>query len=126
MGEAQAGPGRYDKVTIYPIVDEALFCHVGFVVGGQPYVIPTLHARQGDRLLLHGAKGSRMLKAIQTGGAICITITLLDGLVLARSVFHHSINYRSVVLFGRGELIEGQEEKRAALEVLTERMIRGR
>lgn len=118
--------GRYDKATIYPIVDEALFCHVGFVVDGQPYVIPTLHARQGDRLLLHGAKGSRMLKAIQTGEALCITITLLDGLVLARSVFHHSINYRSVVLFGRGELIEGEEEKRAALEIFTERMIRGR
>ena len=118
--------GRYDKATIYPIIDEALFCHVGFVLDGQPYVIPTIHARQGDRILLHGAKGSRMLQSIQEGGPVCITITLLDGLVLARSVFHHSLNYRSVVLFGRGELIEGREEKLAAMEVVTEHMIRGR
>ncbi|MEW6324440.1 MAG: pyridoxamine 5'-phosphate oxidase family protein [Nitrospirota bacterium] len=118
--------GRYDKATIYPIIDEALICHVGFVLDSQPYVIPTIHARQGDRILLHGAKGSRMLKFIQTGGPVCITITVLDGLVLARSVFHHSLNYRSVVLFGRGELIEGQEEKLAAMEVVTEHLIRGR
>src|SRR5581483_4316418 len=118
--------GRYDKATIYPIIDEALICHVGFALDGQSYLIPTLHARQEDRILLHGAKGNRMLKHLQSGGEVCIAITLVDGLVLARSVFHHSINYRSVVLFGRGESIEGKEEKLAAMEIVTEQILRGR
>lgn len=118
--------GHYDKETIYGIIDEALICHVGFVVDGQPYVIPALHARQGNRILLHGAKGSRMLRYLQGGGEVCITITLLDGIVLARSAFHHSMNYRSVVLFGKGEMIDGKEEKLSALEALTEHIVPGR
>jgi nitroimidazol reductase NimA-like FMN-containing flavoprotein (pyridoxamine 5'-phosphate oxidase superfamily) len=118
--------GHYDAATIYPIVDAALICHVGFALDGQPYVIPTLHARQGDSILLHGAKGSRLLRHIQDGGEVCITITLLDGIVLARSVFHHSINYRSAVLFGRGAVIANDEQRLQALEAFTERLIPGR
>ena len=118
--------GHYDTATIYPIVDAALICHVGFVLEGQPFVIPTLHARQGDTILLHGAKGSRLLRHIQSGGEVCITITLVDGIVLARSVFHHSINYRSVVLFGKGAVITGEQAQLQALECFTERLIPGR
>jgi nitroimidazol reductase NimA-like FMN-containing flavoprotein (pyridoxamine 5'-phosphate oxidase superfamily) len=118
--------GNYDSSMIYPIVDQALICHVGFVMGNQPYVIPTLHARQEDSLLLHGAKGSRLLKHIESGGEICIAITIVDGIVLARSVFSHSINYRSVVLFGKGVLVEGQAARLQALETFTERLIPGR
>jgi uncharacterized protein len=118
--------GHYDAAIIYPIVDAALICHVGFAIEGQPYIIPTLHARQGDTILLHGAKGSRLLRHIQSGGEVCITITLVDGIVLARSVFHHSINYRSVVLFGKGAVIVGEQEQLQALEVFTERLIPGR
>jgi nitroimidazol reductase NimA-like FMN-containing flavoprotein (pyridoxamine 5'-phosphate oxidase superfamily) len=118
--------GSYDPAVIYPIVDEALICHVGFAHEGQPYVIPTLHARQGDTILLHGAKGSRLLRHIQAGGDVCITVTLVDGIVLARSVFHHSINYRSAVLFGKGAPIEGDDERLRALETFTERLIPGR
>jgi nitroimidazol reductase NimA-like FMN-containing flavoprotein (pyridoxamine 5'-phosphate oxidase superfamily) len=118
--------GHYDAATIYPIVDAALICHVGFALDGQPYVIPTLHARQDDMILLHGAKGSRLLRHIQSGGEVCITITLIDGIVLARSVFHHSINYRSVVLFGTGAVIEDDQARLQALEAFTERLIPGR
>ncbi len=118
--------GYYDSSVIYPIIDEALLCHVGFVQDNQPCVIPTLHARQGDRVLLHGAKGSRLLRHVGSGGEVCITITLVDGIVLARSVFHHSINYRSVVIFGKGELIEGEEARLEAMEKFTERLIPGR
>jgi len=118
--------GHYDAATIYPIVDAALICHVGFVIDGQPFVIPTLHARQGDTILLHGAKGSRLLRHIQAGGEVCITITLIDGIVLARSVFHHSINYRSVVLFGTGTVIADDQARLQALEAFTERLIPGR
>lgn len=118
--------GHYDTATIYPIVDEALVCHVGFVQDGQPYVIPTLHARQGDRLLLHGSRASRLMRHLAAGGEVCITITLVDGIVLARSVFHHSINYRSVVIFGRGETIADPAERLAALEAFTERLVPGR
>jgi nitroimidazol reductase NimA-like FMN-containing flavoprotein (pyridoxamine 5'-phosphate oxidase superfamily) len=117
--------GHYDKETIYDIIDQALICHVSFVVEGQPFVIPTLHARQGDNLLLHGARTSRMIKHLQAGQAACINITLVDGLVLARSVFHHSINYRSVVLFGKGHLV-ADEDKMEALELFTERIMPGR
>lgn len=118
--------GAYDKETIYGIIDAAPICHVGFVDGGQPVVIPTIHARRDDRLFLHGAPASRMLKHIQSGAPLCVTITILDGLVLARSVFHHSMNYRSVVLFGRGRLLEDDEEKLAALETITEHVLPGR
>ena len=118
--------GAYDRETIYRIIDEALICHVGFVQDGQPYVIPTIHARWDHRLVLHGAPASRLLKHIQAGHPVCVAITLLDGLVLARSVFHHSMNYRSVVLFGTGELLEDKQEKMDALEALTEHLIRGR
>jgi nitroimidazol reductase NimA-like FMN-containing flavoprotein (pyridoxamine 5'-phosphate oxidase superfamily) len=118
--------GNYDAETIYPIVDEALICHVGFVQDNQPYVIPTLHARQDDTILLHGAKGSRLLRHIEAGGEVCISVTLIDGIVLARSVFNHSINYRSAVIFGTGYRIEGDEAQLQALEIFTERLIPGR
>ncbi len=118
--------GDYEKETIYSIVDEAKICHVGFAIDGQPFVIPTIHARHDDVLYLHGAKASRMLKHIQAGNPICVTITLLDGLVLARSVFHHSMNYRSVLLFGQGKLVEDDEAKMCALEVLTNHVVPGR
>ena len=118
--------GHYDKAVIYPIIDEALICHVGFVEDGVPYVIPTIHARSGDKLVFHGAKASRMMKQIASGATICVTFTLLDGLVLARSTFHHSMNYRSAVVFGRGRPLTDETEKMAALEVLTEHLAHGR
>ena len=118
--------GHYDADTIYPIIDEALICHVGFVEDGQPFVIPTIHARMGDALVLHGAKASRLLKHAAAGNDLCVTITILDGLVMARSVFHHSMNYRSAVLFGKGELIEDADERMRAFEVLTEHIMPGR
>ena len=118
--------GHYDRATIDPIVDEALICHVGFVQDGQPFVIPTLHARAGDEILLHGAVTSRLIQHIQAGNPVCITCTLVDGLVLAHSVFDHSINYRSAVLFGCGRLLEGEEEKLHALQVFTEKLLPGR
>jgi uncharacterized protein len=118
--------GQYDSTTIYPIVDEALICHVGFVQDNQPYVLPTLHARQGDTILLHGAKGSRLLRHVEAGGEVCIAITLLDGIVLARSAFSHSINYRSVVVFGRGVIIADDRDRLQALAAFTERLIPGR
>jgi len=116
----------YDRATIDAIIDEALICHVGIAVDGQPFVIPTIHAREGDTLLFHGLKGGRLLEAIASGAEICVTITLLDGLVLARTAFHHSMGYRSVVLFGRGRLIEDDAEKLAALERLSEHVVPGR
>ena len=115
--------GIYDKETVYAIVDDALICHVSFVYEGRPIIIPTIHARDGDNLLLHGATSSRMLKHIATGADLAIAVTHLDGLVLARSVFHHSMNYRSAVLFGKGQLIEDPEEKMKALEIFTEKLI---
>jgi uncharacterized protein len=118
--------GHYDPAVIYPIVDEALICHVGFVQDRQPYVIPTLHARQGDTILLHGAKGSRLLRHVEAGGGVCISIALVDGIVLARSAFSHSINYRSAVIFGRGTKIEEEAARLRALELFTERLVPGR
>jgi uncharacterized protein len=117
---------HYDQETIYAILDEALVCHVGFVQDGQPVVIPMNYARRGDTLILHGSIASRLLKAVQAGHPVCVTVTLLDGLVLARSAYHHSMNYRSVVVFGRGRLIETDGEKLEALENLTEHILRGR
>ena len=117
---------HYDRETIYAIVDEAPICHVGFVQDDRPFVIPTIHARMGDSLVLHGAPASRILKQIEAGNEVCITVTILDGLVLARSVFHHSMNYRSAVLFGRGRIIDDASEKMEALEVLTDHVMPGR
>lgn len=122
----QAMRGHYDKETVYGIIDEALICHIGFVQDGVPFVIPTIHARDGDALILHGAKASRMMKYIQAGHDVCVTITLLDGLVMARSAFHHSMNYRSVVLFGKGTLMEGEQEKMHGSQILTEHLFPGR
>ena len=118
--------GRYDKDEIYPIIDEALICHVGIVADGQPFVIPTIHARLGDTLFLHGAVASRLLRHIRAGNFICAEFTLLDGIVFARSVFNHSMNYRSAVLFGLGRLVEDDSEKMSALEAITEHIAKGR
>ncbi|HEX2990056.1 MAG TPA: pyridoxamine 5'-phosphate oxidase family protein [Anaerolineales bacterium] len=118
--------GHYDRETIYRILDEALICHVGIVEHGQPFVIPINFARTGDSIVLHGAKASRLLKYIEAGNPVCLEATIVDGLVLARSVFHHSMNYRSVVLFGTGRIIEDDREKMAALEAITEHLIPGR
>ena len=118
--------GHYDRQSVYAIIDEALVCHVAFVSEGVPTVIPTLHARRGDDLLLHGARTSRMLQHVAAGNPVSVAITLLDGIVLARSVFHHSMNYRSVVLHGTGRLVESNEEKVGALEAFAEHIARGR
>ena len=118
--------GHYDRKTVNAIIDEALVCHVAFVSDGVPTVIPTLHARRDDELLLHGARTSRMLQHVAAGNPISVAITLLDGIVLARSVFHHSMNYRSVVLHGSGRLVDSNEEKVAALEAFAEHIARGR
>lgn len=118
--------GAYERETIYSILDEGLVCHVGFVADGAPFVIPTGYARQGDMLYIHGSTASRMMRALGTGVEACITVTLLDGLVLARSVFHHSMNYRSVVILGRGRRIEDEAEKLLALEWIVEHLVPGR
>ena len=118
--------GHYDAETIYKIVDEALICHVGIVEDGRPFVIPTIHARIGDAIVFHGAPASRLLKTIASGAPLCVTITLLDGLVLARSAFHSSMNYRSAVLFGRGEILEDADEKMATFEAITNHVAHGR
>lgn len=117
---------HYDRDTIYPIVDAALICHVGFVRDGQPFVIPTIHARDEDAIILHGAKASRLLKTAAEGVPLCVTVTHLDGLVLARSVFHHSMNYRSAVLFGAGRIVDELDEKLEAMRILTEHIMPGR
>ena len=98
--------GHHDAATIHAILDEALVCHLGFAVDGQPFVIPTIHARLGDRLYVHGAAANRMLEVLRGGASCCVTVTLLDGLVLARSAFHHSVNYRSVVVLGNARPVE--------------------
>lgn len=118
--------GAYDRETIYSILDAGFICHVGFVVEGQPYVIPTGYARIGDNLYIHGSAASRMLRNLAAGVEVCVTVTRVDGLVLARSAFHHSINYRSVVVLGRAELVTDADEKYAALEAFTEHIIPGR
>lgn len=118
--------GTYDRETIYAILDEAFICHVGFTVDGQPYVIPTGFARIGDDLYIHGSSASRMLRSIAEGIDVCVTVTLIDGVVLARSAFHHSMNYRSVVVLGKAEMVENADEKNKALEAFTEHIIPGR
>jgi uncharacterized protein len=116
----------YEREAIYKILDEALVCHVGFTVEGQPFVIPTMFARVGDELYLHGSAASRMLRNLSLGAPVCVTVTLIDGLVLARSVFNHSMNYRSVVALGQAKLIDDPGEKLRALQAFTEKLIRGR
>jgi uncharacterized protein len=118
--------GAYDRETIDAILDEGLICHLGFAVDGQPYVIPTIHARDGDVLYLHGSPGSRMLRELKQGIDVCVTVTLLDGLVLARSVYNHSMNYRSAVVLGRAREITDREEKLHAMECVVEHIVPGR
>jgi nitroimidazol reductase NimA-like FMN-containing flavoprotein (pyridoxamine 5'-phosphate oxidase superfamily) len=124
----QRMPARadYERETIEAILDEGLIAHVGFAVEGEPYVIPTLHARVGERVYFHGSSASRTVRALAAGAQMCLTVTLLDGLVLARSAVHHSVNYRSVVVLGQATAIEGPAEKMAAIEAFTERLIPGR
>ena len=118
--------GSFDRETIYKILDEGFVCHVGFTVDGQPYVIPTMFARAGDTIYFHGSAASRMLRGLSSGPAVCITVTLIDGLVLARSVFNHSMNYRSVVVLGNATLVDVPEEKLSALRAFTEKILPGR
>lgn len=118
--------GDYDRSLIYSVLDEALICHVGFVVDQQPIVIPTIHARIDDRLYMHGAIANRMLKTLRTGIQACVTVTLVDGLVLARSAFHHSMNYRSVVILGTAIETTDPDEKRKAFEAIVEHVCTGR
>src|SRR5437016_9113941 len=112
--------GKHDRATINRILDEGFVCHVGFISSGQPFVIPTGYGRVGDTLYFHGSAASRMLRNLQTGVELCLTVTLLDGLVLARSAFTHSMNYRSVVILGTAELVQNDEERLAALEAISQ------
>ena len=116
----------YDRDAINQILDEAFICHVGFVIDGQPFVIPTSYGRDGDNLYIHGSAASRMLRQISQAAPVCVTVTLLDGLVLARSVFNHSMNYRSVIVLGEAQLIDDPTEKLNALRVLSEHIVPGR
>jgi hypothetical protein len=118
--------GIYERETVYRILDEGLVCHVGFVADSKPVVIPTSYGRKGDTLYLHGSPGSRMFRALGKGADVCIAVTLLDGLVLARSAFHHSMNYRSVVIFGKATPLEDTAAKREALRAFTEHVAPGR
>src|SRR6266852_7900502 len=118
--------GAFDRESIEQILDEGFICHVGFAVEGQPFVIPTGYARVNDKLLIHGSQASRMLRTLGQGIEVCVTVTLADGLVLARSAFHHSMNYRSVVVFGRASVVDEPEEKLAALRALSKHMIPSR
>jgi len=118
--------GVFDRETIYSILDAGFVCHVGFAVDGKPFVIPTGYARIGDRFCIHGSAASRMMRELSGGIDVCVTVTLIDGLVLARSAFHHSMNYRSVVVFGTAELLTDDDEKMEALRALTEHIVPGR
>jgi uncharacterized protein len=118
--------GAYDRETIYKILDEGIVCHVGFSTADQPFVIPTLYARVGDAIYFHGSAASRMLRGAATGIPVCVTVTLTDGFVLARSVFNHSMNYRSVVALGKATLVEAPDEKLDALRAFTEKILPGR
>lgn len=115
--------GAFDRETIYKILDEGFVCHVGFTVDEQPFVIPTLYARTDNRLLIHGSAASRMMRSLADGIEVCVTVTLVDGFVLARSAFHHSMNYRSVVIFGAAQLITDEAEKLNALHAFTEHIV---
>ena len=118
--------GLYDKKQVHSILDEGYLCHVGFVADGQPYVIPTLYVRDGDLIYIHGSAASRMLRTLDEGADVCVTVTLVDGFVLARSAFHHSMNYRSVVVLGRARLVADPGEKRQAMHRFTNHMVPGR
>lgn len=118
--------GVYDRETAYKILDEGFICHIGFVAEGQPFVIPTGYGRKDENLYIHGSAASRMLRQLDRGVPVCLTVTLLDGLVLARSVFNHSMNYRSVVVLGTATLVSDPAEKLEALRVLSEHIISGR
>ena len=122
----EAQRGVYDRESIYKILDEGFVCHVGFSVEGQPYVIPTLFARAGDAIYFHGSAASRMLRNLSEGISVCVTVTLTDGFVLARSVFNHSMNYRSVVALGKAMLVDAPDEKLKALHAFTEKILPGR
>ena len=117
----------YDRAAVHAILDEAPVCHLGFTdAEGQPYVIPTIHARIGDELLLHGSSASRAFRTGAGGAPVCVTVTIVDGMVLARSAFHHSMNYRSAVVLGTARTVEGDAAKTAALEAFTEKLVPGR
>ncbi len=122
----EADRAVYDREAAYRILDEGFLCHVGFVADGQPFVIPTSYGRKNDSLYIHGSAASRMLRQLKEGVAVCITVTLLDGLVLARSIFNHSVNYRSVVVLGKATLVEDPQEKIEALHALSEHILPGR
>ena len=118
--------GVFDRKTIYKILDEGFVCHIGFTIDGKTFVIPTGYARVGDRLLIHGSSASRMLRAMSEGIEVCATVTLIDGLVLARSAFHHSVNYRSVVVLGTASVVRDEDQKIEALRAFTEHIVPGR
>ncbi len=118
--------GHYDRETVYAVLDAGFLCHVGFVAESQPYVIPTLYGRDGDDLFLHGAASSRMLRNLDRNGQVCLTVTHVDGLVLARSAFHHSMNYRSAVVFGTAQLVTDAQVKEHGLFVISEQVLAGR
>jgi nitroimidazol reductase NimA-like FMN-containing flavoprotein (pyridoxamine 5'-phosphate oxidase superfamily) len=122
----EADRAVYDRETVYRILDEGFLCHAGFVVDGQPFVIPTSYGRKDASLYIHGSAASRMLRQIKEGVPVCITVTLLEGLVLARSIFNHSMNYRSVVILGKATLVDDPAEKLAALRILSEHILPGR
>ncbi|QMW03783.1 pyridoxamine 5'-phosphate oxidase family protein [Spirosoma foliorum] len=117
---------HYDEATIHPILDEALFCTVSFAVDGQPMAIPTAFARQDDKLYIHGSVGSHFIRAIEHGAPVCITVMLADGLVLAKSAFHHSVNYRSVIIFANAEKVTDETERMNALALITDHLIPNR
>src|SRR3954470_2971783 len=122
----RAQRGVYDPASVHAILDEALICHVAHMVDGSPVVLPTIHGRIEDRLYVHGSAASRMLRTLANGIECCVTATVVDGLVLARSAFHHSMNYRSVVVFGTATLVEDDDEKVAAMRAMSERLLQGR
>jgi len=118
--------GVYEKAQVHAILDEGFVCHVGFAAEGQPYVIPTGYGRAGERIFIHGSAASRMLRSLDQGIDVCVTVTLVDGFVLARSAFHHSVNYRSVVVLGKAHLVADPREKSEALRVITNHIVPGR
>jgi nitroimidazol reductase NimA-like FMN-containing flavoprotein (pyridoxamine 5'-phosphate oxidase superfamily) len=122
----EAHRGVYDRETVYRILDEGFLCHVGFVTDGQPFVIPTSYGRKDASLFIHGSAASRMLRNMKNGVPVCVTVTLLEGLVLARSIFNHSMNYRSVVVLGKATLVDDPQEKLEALRLLSEHILPGR
>src|SRR6202521_1160276 len=118
--------GTYDRETIYSILDEAFVCHVGFIVDGMPFVVPTNYVRVGDKLFLHGSTASRLMRTLSSGAPFCLSVTLLDGIVLSPTATGHSVNYRSVVVMGKAEQVQGEAAKRAAMRDFVEYVIRGR